>query len=171
MSAFHRLMISELVSSADHVAGRRYIASAGVRWCGAGGVRKDVYLSDTHINYAKTITGTAPGVPGRSCALPASRGARLARNIALPCVPVLSPSFLPSFLPHLLPCLSHTFLFATHDACFIHQQAALHTKAAPRHQKKTMGVVVSLALSSPAAALTPVNRLSALNSNALLRSP
>lgn len=80
-------------------------------------------------------------------------------------------SFLPSFLPHLLPCLSHTFLFATHDACSIHQQAALHTKAAPRHQKKTMGVVVSLALSSPAAALTPVNRLSALNSNALLRSP
>lgn len=98
MSAFHRLMTSELVSSADHVAGRRYIASAGVRWCGAGGVRKDVYLSDTHINYAKTITGTAPGVPGRSCALPASRGARLARNIALPCVPVLSPSFLPFYL-------------------------------------------------------------------------
>lgn len=36
------------MSSADHAAGRRYIASAGVRWCGAGGVRKDVYLGDTH---------------------------------------------------------------------------------------------------------------------------
>lgn len=133
-----------------------------------GGRGKKGCLSQrhAHITNTKTITGTAPGVPGRSCALPASRGASHSKYCTA--LPVLSPSFLATSIAS-LP-FAH-LLFATRHARSIHQQAALHTKAAPRHQKEAMGVVVSPALSPPAAALTPVPWLPALNSSALLRSP
>lgn len=82
-------------------------------------------------------------MPGGSGGI--ARVARVAQIIALP------SSFLPSFLP---PISLHPF--ATRHALHTPQQTALHPAAAPRHQKKTLGMVVSPAIPASAPALTPI---------------
>lgn len=88
-----------------------------------GGRGKKGCLSQrhAHITNTKTITGTAPGVPGRSCALPASRGASHSKYCTA--LPVLF-SFLPCYPNRFLAFRTPSF---RHPPCPLHPPTSRST--------------------------------------------
>lgn len=124
----------------------------------AGARKKEAMFCLADSRGTKLAGNSQAPVPRRGIA----RVARLAQIIALPSSFLLPSSILPSFLhpsflhpsflflpsSHPAPSLRHR-LFATRHALYTPQQTTLHPATTSRHQKETLGMVVSPAVPVP----------------------